>query len=414
MKNKTIGCTLLIIGTSIGAGMLALPLASGTTGFALASVVLILIWALMTYTGLLVLEVNTSQSENMDNFSSMAQTTAGPIAKILSWICVICLLYSLTWAYISGGASILNPAIKYLLNSLHLKPLPASFNTMIGASIFTLLLGITLWHSTAAVDAINRSFISLKMVFLIICMALLLPTVHNTYLSNVPQSMSTHHILSSIKLAPIFLASFGYHTVIPSLSMYHNKNHKMLKKAIIIGTSVPLILYLLWLICTLGIVPLTGKLSFAGLAHSSNSVGDFTRTLIKISNNSWVSFSIIAFTNIALVTSFLGVTLGLFDFIASVFKIPNTKSGRLLTTCITLSPPLILFTLAPNGFLTALKIAALFVILLEIILPAWMAQTLRKKKIPSNYQAPGGKSMLFFCYAIGLGLIIVTVNSLIT
>lgn len=414
MKNKTIGCTLLIIGTSIGAGMLALPLATGTTGFALASVVLILIWALMTYTGLLVLEVNTSESKNMDNFSSMAQATAGSIAKTLSWICVVCLLYSLTWAYISGGASILTPAIQYLFKSLHFKPLTTSFNTVIGASVFTLILGSTLWHSTAAVDAVNRSFISLKMIFLIICMALILPTVHSTYLTNVPASTTAHHILFSIQLAPIFLASFGYHTVIPSLSLYHNKNHKMLKKSIIIGTSIPLVLYLLWLTCTLGIVPLTGKLSFAELAHAGNSVGALTRTLIKISNNSWVSFSIIAFTNIALVTSFLGVTLGLFDFIASVFKIPNTKSGRLLTTCITLFPPFILFTLSPNGFLTALKIAALFVILLEIILPAWMAQSLRYKKIPSNYQAPGGRGMLFFCYTIGVGLIIITVNSLVT
>ena len=186
----------------------------------------------------------------------------------------------------------------------------------------------------------------------------------------------------------------------------------MLKRAIIIGTTVPLIIYLLWLICTLGIVPSSGKLSFESLAHSSNTVRDFTQTLISYTTSPWVSFSINAFTNIALVTSFLGVTLGLFDFIASVFNIPNTRIGRLLTTSVTLLPPLILFTIAPNGFLVALKLAAFFVILLEIFLPAWMAQCLRKKKIVSNYQAPGGKFMLIICYLSAAALISATIWSL--
>jgi tyrosine-specific transport protein len=406
MKNKTLGCTLLIIGTSIGAGMLALPLASGRAGFELATVVLIAIWSLMTYTGLLVLEVNTSAAPNTDNFSSMAQNTAGPIARVLAWICIICLLYSLTWAYISGGASLLTPLMHSTLTWLHLPNLTTKHDQIIGAALFTSLLGFTLWHSTDAVDMVNRSFISLKMILLILCMSLLLPHIHTDFLHSSP-----HSLLPSLSLAPIFLASFGYHTVIPSLTQYH-KNAQRLKKAIIIGTSVPLALYLLWLICTLGLVPASGTLSFESLAHSGNTVGQFTQALISLTQNRWIAFSITAFTNIALVTSFLGVTLGLFDFIASVFHIPNTKLGRLKSTLLTLGPPLLLFLIMPNGFLFALKCAALFVILLEVILPAWMVQCLRQKKIESQYQAPGGSLPLLLCYLMGLILIITTVISL--
>ena len=406
MRNKTLGCTLLIIGTSIGAGMLALPLASGRAGLELSAMILIGIWALMTYTGLLVLEVNTSAAPDTDNFSSMAQNTAGPIARSLAWICIICLLYSLTWAYISGGASLLGPLVNSTLTWCNIPGLSTPQSQLIGATLFTTLLGFTLWHSTAAVDAVNRSFISLKMILLIICMSLLLPHIHTDFLRSSPQTLTI-----GLGLAPIFLASFGYHTVIPSLTQYYN-NAKQLKTSIIIGTSVPLALYLLWLICTLGLVPTTGHLSFSSLAHSGNTVGQFTQALISLTKNRWIDYSITAFTNIALVTSFLGVTLGLFDFIAGVFDLQDTKLGRLQTTALTLGPPLLLFFFLPNGFLLALKCAALFVVLLEVILPAWMVQCLRKKGITSNYRAPGGMPPLLLCYVMGFFLIITTIISL--
>lgn len=54
---KAIGATLLISGTMLGAGMLALPLVSAGMGFGYACLTLFLIWMLMTYTGLMLLEV---------------------------------------------------------------------------------------------------------------------------------------------------------------------------------------------------------------------------------------------------------------------------------------------------------------------------------------------------------------------
>lgn len=57
MKNRTLGSILIVAGTTIGAGMLAMPLASAGVGFGVTLGLLITLWALMCYTALLLLEV---------------------------------------------------------------------------------------------------------------------------------------------------------------------------------------------------------------------------------------------------------------------------------------------------------------------------------------------------------------------
>ena len=60
MNNKFIGSILIVIGTIIGGGMLALPMVGAPVGSFVAIGVLTAMWVLMTITGLLVLEVNLS------------------------------------------------------------------------------------------------------------------------------------------------------------------------------------------------------------------------------------------------------------------------------------------------------------------------------------------------------------------
>ena len=57
MKNRTLGSVFIVAGTTIGAGMLAMPLAAAGVGFSVTLILLIGLWALMCYTALLLLEV---------------------------------------------------------------------------------------------------------------------------------------------------------------------------------------------------------------------------------------------------------------------------------------------------------------------------------------------------------------------
>lgn len=57
MKNRTLGSIFIVAGTTIGAGMLAMPLAAAGVGFGVTLALLVSLWLLMCYTALLLVEV---------------------------------------------------------------------------------------------------------------------------------------------------------------------------------------------------------------------------------------------------------------------------------------------------------------------------------------------------------------------
>ena len=121
-------------------------------------------------------------------------------------------------------------------------------------------------------------------------------------------------------------------------------------------------------------------------------------------------FCIELFANIAVTTSFLGVSLGLFDFLADGFKRKNNKKGRLQTACLTFIPPLLFAIGYPDGFLIALSCAALFVIILEVILPSLIVFQLRyHKKVTLPYQAIGSKLAIVGVTAVGALLMVLQI-----
>ncbi|HKM26623.1 MAG TPA: aromatic amino acid transport family protein [Thiopseudomonas sp.] len=56
MKNSAFGSTFIVAGTALGAGMLAMPLATAGIGFASAMLLLLGLWIVMSYTALLLVE----------------------------------------------------------------------------------------------------------------------------------------------------------------------------------------------------------------------------------------------------------------------------------------------------------------------------------------------------------------------
>lgn len=397
--NKFIGSILIVIGTIIGGGMLGLPIISAQAGFSIAAVMLIAIWVILTITGLLTLEVNLAFEESANSFGTMAFRTLGTFGKVISWLCTLLLLYSLTAAYISGGASLLTNVIELIL---HVKT-----SNFISALIFTIVLGGMVFWSTKTVDYSNRFFLSIKGLTLTIILIILFPKVN---LINITRGLQDNTGKSLIPMIPIFLCSFGFHPIIPSLSNYLGKKPRELKFAVIFGTSIALIIYILWLFVTLGIVPLSGT---HGFIKADSSIGEFIKNIYTIADNKWGTLAINLFSNIAITTSFLGVTLGLFDFLADGFKRSDTHFGRLQTWLLTFIPPLIFALFFPKGFLLALNYAAFFATILIIIMPALMAYNLRKNaKLHSPYKVFGGKYLLIFIILVGIAALFVQISSL--
>ena len=398
IDNKFIGSILVVIGTTVGAGILALPLVSAQAGFMWATIAIIAVWALMTITGLLVLEINLVLDRSACSFSSMAEKTLGRVGKIITWLVCLLLLYSLTAAYMAGASS--------LLLNLWEKVFRIKVAGFVSPLLFTLFFGGIVFWSTRATDYANRGLISIKGALLFVAIISLLPHVETGKI------MQSYHIPMRnsyfFAMFPIFLCAFGYHTVIPSLRMYIGDQPKKLQKMIIGATTVALLIYLLWLLATLGVVPRDGKNSFNMIIANDNSVKGFVNVITLLVQSKWVSFGIHGFANIAMTTSFLGVTLGLFDFLADGCKRSDSRFGRTQTAILTFMPPLIFALYFPGGFVLALKYAAIFVAILEIVLPALMVYKLRRNpQLASLRIIGGGNITLLLLGIIGVVLIII-------
>ncbi|GAL18140.1 tyrosine-specific transport protein [Vibrio maritimus] len=102
MKSKVLGSTLIIAGTTIGAGMLALPIASAGIGFGTSILLMFALWALMAYTALLMIELH-QYADHSATLHTLAKQILGDKGKYIASFAMLFLFYALCAAYIAGG-----------------------------------------------------------------------------------------------------------------------------------------------------------------------------------------------------------------------------------------------------------------------------------------------------------------------
>ncbi|HEX4044321.1 MAG TPA: aromatic amino acid transport family protein [Gammaproteobacteria bacterium] len=393
MDFKLIGCILLLVGTSIGAGMLALPIAPAQLGFVGAIIMLFGCWLVMTLGAFLLLEVNLWLPQN-SNLISMAKATIGPIGQILSWITYLLLLYSLLCAYIAGGSDLLHNLL--FASGIEIPVWLANI-------LFTLLFGLVVYLGIRSVDYVNRGLMLVKMGAYILLVILLIPFIS-------PEKLSTGNMsyLTSTTALTVTITSFGYATIIPSLRVYFAGNVHKLKTIIMIGSLIPLICYIIWDAAIMGVIPLTGEHGLTAILQSSSSTSDLVNTLTLLASTESIAFFTKLFTSICVVTSFLGVALCLADFLADGFQLEKQGGNGLFIHFATFLPPLIITLFFPNAFIKALEYAGIYCIILLIFLPAWMAwcgRSQHQQAEGQHFKVPGGKFLLAAMMIIAAALI---------
>lgn len=393
MRNKIIGSVFLLMGTLIGGGVLAIPLVSSGVSFLTAACLLTFMWVLMLITGYFFLEVNLAFPFSETNFSSMAFRTLGNSGRALTVVSYLLLLFSLVAAYISAGGSLLHDLL--LRMHVHL-PIVASY------FLFIFVLGGVVFYGVKAVDYINRFFFSFKGVLLVSVIGFSVSKIEWANLT-VPSYISIKYLWAA---APIFLCTFGYHILIPVLSQYLDYDKKSIRWVLFFGSFATWLLYLAWLAVTMGVVPLD---SFLELSREQGSVGEFVALFASFLKSKWAENAIHGFANITVTTCFLGVSLGLFNFLTDALRKYKKLSKRVPVIFFTFIPPVIFTIFYPKGFILALGNAAMFVAFSHVMLPAWMAFQLRRKKIQSPYRVKGGNILLGTVFLIGFILIILQI-----
>lgn len=389
-RSKIFGSTLIIAGTTIGAGMLALPLASAGIGFSTSVVIMVAFWALMSYTALLMVELH-QQADSDATLHTLAKQILGEKGKWLASFAMLFLFYALCAAYIAGGGAQFGERV---MQSLHI-----DLSGPLATVLFTLIVAVVVTVGTATVDKVNRVLFGLKLVAMIAVLSFLAPNVTESYLLSMPMQQGL--IVAAL---PVIFTSFGFHGSIPAIVKYLDGDTKALRKAIVAGSALPLVIYIFWQLVTLGVVNQQTLVENSGLSA-------LIAQLAATAAQSHLSQLIGVFADLALLTSFLGVSLGLFEFLGDVLSNKEQAHNqparaRATAALVTFTPPLMFALFYPQGFIMALGYAAIALVILAIFLPVAMVNKVRKSGgNRACYQVVGGNMALMLSALAGMVIV---------
>lgn len=355
MNKKIIGSILMILGTSVGAGMLALPIVTAQESIPMSLLMLISSWAVMTIGAFCILEVSCWLAPQ-SNMISMADKTLGRWGKVTTWVIYLLLLYSLTCAYLSGISDIIQAILAYF----HLN-IPRWLATILGLLIF----GSIVQRGIGFVDVINRSLMSVKLLAYLVLVVFILKNINIQYLFN-------GDYIWEGNVFTLMLTSFGYAIIIPSLRSYLDNDKKLLKKVMLIGSLIPLVLYALWIVVIQGLIPRLGAEGLNSILASDSMNSMLMHSIGIALHSTWCSYIVKLFIAICALTSFLGVSVCLTDFIADGLSIKKSGQSSFLIYVISYLPPLLMVLLSPGLFILALNYAGVWCMILLIILPIMM------------------------------------------
>lgn len=365
--------------------MLGLPVLSAQAGFQPSLFTFFACWFFMLCTGLLLLEVNLWYGGEI-SLITMADRTLGHVGKIVSWLVYLFLFYSLMVAYVAASGSLITEFIGQSTGHY--------WHHSMGGLLFCLIFGTLLYLGTGALDWFNR-LLMLGLLFSYVCLV-------GMGSSHVKRDLLQHHNWSAVTaVIPAVIVSFGFHNLIPSLTTYFHCHARPLKGAIILGSAIPLLIYLVWEWLILGIVPLQDF----KVALNQGEIA--TEALKNAVGASWIVDIAQTFAFFAVVTSFLGVALSFVDFLSDGLKIKKTPQGKVFLILLVLVPSFLCALLYPTIFLIALNTAGGFgaVILFGIlpVLMVWKGRYIQKLGLPQII--PGGKPFLLGIMAFAVWVI---------
>lgn len=375
MNTKLLGSALIISGTALGAGMLAIPMVLAQFGLLYGTLLMVLIWFGTTYSALLLLEATIKSGGGL-GLNSIARKTLGKGGQLLTNGLLYALLICLLMAYILGAADLLVQAASAI-------GLELSF--MHSQIIFTLTTGVIVACGTGVIDKLNRLLFFVMLVSLLMTLVVLLPEFSTDNLSQV--SNSDH--VGLIKTSAVLFTSFGFMVVIPSLVSYNSEaSDKQLRNMVIIGSIIPLVCYLCWLFAVVGNLPAGQLKEFASV---SELMAGFEH------DAPWIGVVLSMFTGLALLTSFFGVAMSLFHQNSDTFN-----QNRVVTYVLTFVLPLVGAILAADQFLSVLAYAGIILVFLAVFVPLAMVYKLRlANALPQRYTAEGGNVMMLFALVFG-------------
>lgn len=395
-NSRLIGSILLICGSSIGVGILSLPIITGLAGAVPTSIAFLGSCIYMTVTALLLLETTIlcAGDANFIALSNRTLNSAGRVAVILSFAF---LFYSLTTAYLAKGGELTHTILVQMLH----RELPS----WAGAVFLATVSGILIFMGHRIVDYLNRLFMAG-----FFATYLYLDTAGIQYFEiNRLSHIDWHY---SIFIIPFIITSFGYHNLLPTISNYLGHDRRLGAITLLASGVILFIVYMVWIIALLGIIPLYGDPSIANSFAKEEIV---TQPLAVLISSPMIQYCATYMAIFAIVTSVLGQGLSIIDFMAECFGVQRTKKMRVALCLMLFIPTLICSQVIPGVFFKALEFAGgIAAMVIFGIIPGLMGWVIRYRRpeFQGRFRAlvPGGKAMLIIVVSAASLLILYEVT----
>lgn len=373
----------IIASVCVGAGMLGLPSAGAGAWTLWSLLALTLTMVVMTLSGWLLLEA-FKHYELRVSFNTVTKNMLGSKINWFNNVMVYFVGGILLYAYITSSGLILQDVLQ--------------IDSKLASVLFVAVFSAFVWHSTRAVDRISVILIVFMVLSFVFGVSGLAINVKTSVLFDTINE-NADYAPYAMAMLPVALTSFGYHHFVSSMRSYYGDEPKA-KYAILGGTIIALSLYFLWLLSIYGNLP---RSEFGSVIEQGGNVDVLLKALGSVIESEKVSQAINAFSMAAILSSFIGVGLGVFDFLADLFKFGNCKRGRSKTWLVTFFPPLILSLLFPFGFIIAIGYAGAAATVWACIIPVLLAY--KSRSMENGHQGfvvPGGMSVLVLVLGFGV------------
>jgi tyrosine-specific transport protein len=382
----------MIMGTEIGAGVLALPILIVHVGVYIGSIILIFAWALMLYTALLCCEANDAIKGD-GSFATMARIFLGKSGKAFMTIVFWITLSSIAMAYISAAGSTFKEMF--------------SMSAWLTSTVFVVIFGICVIIGTKTVDYVNRVLLSLKLLAFLIAILMLFSALKILNLS------TSGEVLSIVSSLPAIATAFILHNIIPTIRTYLDYDKKALRRVVIIGSLIPLILYILWVTAIIGNIPGHGPNSFEAIFAKGKTanVGDLLNLLSLNTNNKFIMHAINFVATISVTTSFLGTSISLYHFVKDAFghNKSNPVTNFIVPSILTFVIPLLIVIIFPNIFILTLSFAGVGATILFVLIPILIMRILVRRNHDFSIMMLRNPVLLILAFILGLGIILIEI-----
>ncbi|CAL4930159.1 unnamed protein product [Urochloa decumbens] len=407
-RGSVAGAVALIVGTSIGSGILAVPQSTAPAGFIPSAACMVTCWAFLVAEALLIAEINVHlrRRRNKDGVSShggggdldlevisvksMAQETLGAWGGHVATATYLFLSYTSMVAYASKSGEVLSRLVPGV-------PEPAA-----GAAFTAALALLVAGGGTGVTDRVNQ-LLTFVMIGLLLTIEVSAVALGGGL--SLPANANWEQVPAAL---PVIIFTLVFHDIAPVICAYLEGDLARIRLSILVGSLVPLVSLLVWDDIALGL---------------ATDLGGFDiRDMIK---TEWSYTVVETFSLLALGTSLIGTLLGASQFFIeqminlasssakqrheknkgnTVF--PNDdgsghpgvaaslKKNRLsyIATGIVVAPTIAIAATVPDSFSIATDIAGGYCMtILYGVLPPLMAWTIGSKLSDTSSGLPGGE-----------------------